>query len=257
MAEPEPSSEPSASEGTFISHLLELRNRLLYAVMGVGVVFIALLPFSNEVYVFIAQPLMSQLPRGASMIATDIASPFMTPIRLVFIVSLVAAVPWVLYQVWAFVAPGLYHHERRLVVPLLVSSTGLFYGGMAFAYFLVFPAVFQFLIATTPPGLTVMTDIKSYLDFVFGMFIAFGVAFEVPVAVVLLAHMGIVNPEALAQKRPYVFLGVFVVAAVLTPPDVFSQVALGLPMYGLFEVGLLVARRLHKQRQASEAVRDD
>ncbi len=256
MAKPGQQKKPDASDGTFVSHLLELRNRLLYAVLGIGVVFLALLPFSNEVYVFVAQPLMAQLPKGATMIATDISSPFMTPIRLVFIVSLVAAVPWVLYQIWAFVAPGLYHRERRLVMPLLVSSTALFYGGMAFAYYVVFPAVFQFFIATTPPGVTVMTDIKSYLDFVFGMFIAFGVAFEVPVAVVLLVHLGVINPETLAEKRPYVFLGVFVVAAVLTPPDVFSQVALGLPMYALFEAGLLIARRMYRRKQATREAED-
>ncbi len=238
-------------EGTFLSHLLELRNRLTYAVLGVGVICLALLPFSNEVYVFVAKPLMDQLPQGASMIATDISSPFMTPIRLVFIVSLVLAAPWVLYQVWAFIAPGLYRHERRLVVPLLMSSTVLFYSGMAFAYFIVFPTVFEFFISTAPPGVTVMTDIKSYLDFVFGMFIAFGIAFEVPVAVVLLAHMGVVNPDTLAQKRPYVFLGVFVVAAILTPPDVFSQTFLALPMYLLFEVGLLFARRVRRRPEAT------
>lgn len=252
MAEPEKPNEPNAPESSFLSHLLELRDRLLYAVIGVAVVFFALLPFSNDVYVLVAKPLMTQLPQGASMIATDISSPFMTPIRLVFIVSLVLSVPWLLYQVWAFVAPGLYQRERRLVVPLLVSSTLLFYAGMAFAYFAVFPAVFQFFIATTPSGVTVMTDIKSYLDFVFGMFIAFGVAFEVPVAVILLARMGIVNPETLAEKRPYIFLLAFIIAAVLTPPDVFSQVALALPMYGLFEVGLLFARRSHRQRQKAD-----
>lgn len=257
MAEAQHPNEPSASEGTFLSHLLELRNRLLYAVLGVGAVFFPLLYFSNDVYVFVAQPLMAQLPVGASMIATEIASPFMTPIRLVFIVSLVVAVPWVLYQVWAFVAPGLYQHERRLVMPLLASSTALFYAGMAFAYFAVFPAVFKFFVTTAPPGVTVMTDIRSYLDFVFGMFIAFGIAFEVPVAVVLLARMGVINPDTLAQKRPYMFLGAFIVAAVLTPPDVFSQVALALPMYALFELGLLVARRMHRHAPDSGATSDE
>jgi len=247
MAEPE---KANGSEGSFLSHLLELRNRLLYAFVGIGVVFLGLLPFSNDVYVFVAKPLMERLPAGAGMIATDIASPFTTPIRLVLVTSAVVAVPWVLYQVWAFVAPGLYRRERRLVAPLLISSTLLFYAGMAFAYFVVFPSVFEFFIATTPPGVHVMTDIKAYLDFVFGMFIAFGVAFEVPVAVVLLAHMGVIDPHALAKKRPYMFLLAFIIAAVLTPPDVFSQTALALPMYGLFEIGLLVARRAHRRRVA-------
>lgn len=245
----EPKPQESASEATFLSHLIELRNRLFYALLGVGVVCLALLPFANEVYSFISKPLLAKMPQGTSMIATDIASPFMTPIKLVFIVSLVAAAPWVLYQIWAFIAPGLYRHERRLVVPLLVSSTLLFYAGMAFAYFVVFPLVFEFFIATAPPGVTVMTDIRSYLDFVFGMFIAFGIAFEVPVAVVLLARIGVLNPASLAQKRPYVFLGIFVVAAILTPPDVFSQTFLAVPMYLLFEVGLLFAHRAYRQRE--------
>jgi sec-independent protein translocase protein TatC len=242
----------SGAESTFLSHLIELRNRLFYAVLGVGAVCLALLPFSNEVYAFIAQPLLAKMPQGATMIATDISSPFMTPIRLVFIVSLVAAAPWVLYQLWAFIAPGLYRHERSLVVPLLVSSTLLFYAGAAFAYYVVFPLVFEFFIATAPPGVTVMTDIKSYLDFVFGMFIAFGIAFEVPVAVVLLARIGILNPHTLAQKRPYVLLGIFVVAAILTPPDVFSQTFLALPMYVLFEIGLFFARRVYRGERTPE-----
>jgi sec-independent protein translocase protein TatC len=230
------------AEGSFLSHLVELRNRLTYALMGVGAIFFSLVWFANDVYAFIARPLLDKMPQGASMIATDISSPFMAPIKLVLVVSLTAAIPWVLYQVWAFVAPGLYRHERRLVVPLLVSSTVLFYAGMAFAYFFVFPMMFKFFIDTAPSGVTVMTDIRSYLDFVFGMFIAFGIAFEVPVAVVLLARMGVVDPRTLASKRPYVFLGIFIIAAVLTPPDVFSQIALGVPMYALFEIGLLFAR---------------
>jgi len=248
-----PAPPESGPEATFLSHLVELRNRLTYAVLGIGVICLALLPFANEVYAFIAKPLLAKMPQGASMIATDIASPFMTPIKLVFVVALVVAAPWVLYQIWAFIAPGLYRHERKLVVPLLVSSTVLFYAGMAFAYFVVFPTVFEFFIATAPPGVTVMTDIKSYLDFVFGMFIAFGIAFEVPVAVVLLARIGILNPFTLADKRPYVLLGIFIVAAILTPPDVFSQTFLALPMYVLFEVGLLFARRVYRPRDEAPA----
>ncbi len=252
MAEPE-----NGPEGSFISHLLELRNRLLYAVAGVGVIGVALLIFGwgpNELYEIVATPLIK---KGGSVIATDIAAPFMIPIKLFLVVSFVLSAPWLLYQVWAFVAPGLYRRERKLIAPLLISSTLLFYAGMAFAYFVVFPPVFQFFITTAPPGVTVMTDIKSYLDFVFGMFIAFGVAFEVPIAVIVLCHMGVINPETLAAKRSYVFLGVFVVAAVLTPPDVFSQVALALPMYALFEIGLLVARRTYRRKQDESAAAVD
>jgi sec-independent protein translocase protein TatC len=252
----EPKPENGA-EATFLSHVVELRNRLFYALLGVGAICIALLPFANDVYAFIANPLLQKMPAGTGMIATDIASPFMTPIKLVFIVSLVLAAPWVLYQLWAFIAPGLYRHERRLVFPLLFSSTVLFYSGMAFAYFAVFPVVFEFFISTAPPGVSVMTDIKSYLDFVFGMFIAFGIAFEVPVAVVLLARIGVLNPHKLAQQRPYVILGIFVVAALLTPPDVFSQTFLALPMYVLFEAGLVVARRVYRERAADGTEPDE
>lgn len=252
----EPNETPSA-EGSFLSHLLELRNRLVYSLLAVGVFSVPALIYSNEIYALIAEPLTRQLPAGAHMIATEIASPFVTPVKLAILVAFVAAAPFVLYQLWAFVAPGLYRHERRFVAPLVISSTLLFYGGMAFAYFVVFPTVFQFFIATAPPGVTVMTDIRSYLDFVFSMFIAFGIAFEVPIAVVLLVRMGVVDPEVLAQKRPYVFLGVFVIAAILTPPDVFSQLFLGLPMYALFEVGLFVARRVRPAAGAETTASHD
>src|SRR5436190_11200904 len=242
MAEPDNSDD--SGESSFLSHLLELRNRLLYALIAVGVAFLALVPFSNEIYSLLAKPLLDVLPKGASMIATDVASPFLTPIRLTLMVAFVVAVPFVLYQLWAFVAPGLYRHEKRVVVPLLFSSIFLFYAGMTFAYFAVFPVAFGFFAHSAPEGVLMMTDIKSYLDFVFSMFFAFGVAFEVPVAVVILSHMGIVDPEVLARSRSYVVLGAFIVAAVLTPPDVFSQVLLAIPMIGLFEIGLFFARRL-------------
>lgn len=247
--------KPVSAEGSFISHLIELRNRLLYSVIAVGVVLFVLLVFvgANTIYAWLAQPLLESLPVGGSMIATDVASPFLTPIKLSLMAALALAIPVILYQVWAFVAPGLYRHERRLVLPLLVSSTALFYAGMAFAYFFVFPMVFQFFINTAPTGVAVMTDIKSYIDFVFTMFFAFGIAFEVPVAVVLLARMGMVDPETLAGKRPYVLLGVFVAAAILTPPDVFSQTFLAVPMYLLFEVGLWVARRVRPAPEAGAA----
>lgn len=238
------------AEGTFISHLLELRNRLLYSVIAVLVTFFALIPFSDRIYTLVARPLTSQLPNGTTMIATEVASPFLTPIKLTLAVALVIAIPFILYQLWAFVAPGLYRHERRLVMPLLVSSTLLFYTGMAFAYFVVFPMVFRFFVHAVPTGVTMMTDIKAYLDFVFSMFFAFGVAFELPVAVVLLAWMGVLDPDSMAKKRPYVVLGVFVIAAFLTPPDVFSQTLLALPMWLLFEIGLFFARRIIRAKNA-------
>jgi sec-independent protein translocase protein TatC len=242
----DPIGEPAGSDagvsGSFISHLLELRNRLLYAVAAVGVAFVPLAVYSNVVYALLAKPLLEVLPQGASMIATDVASPFLTPIRLALALAVVAAVPMILYQLWAFIAPGLYKHEKRLMMPLLVSSIALFYAGMAFAYFFVFPMAFYFFVHSAPEGVTMMTDIKSYLDFVFSMFFAFGIAFEVPVAVVILVRMGIVKAAKLAEKRSYVIVGIFVAAAILTPPDVYSQLLLAFPMWALFELGLLVAR---------------
>jgi sec-independent protein translocase protein TatC len=217
------------------------------------VVFLALVPFANEVYTIIASPLMTVMPAGMSMIATEVASPFLTPLKFTLAAAVTLTIPFILYQIWAFVAPGLYRHERRMVVPLVVSSVLLFYAGMAFAYFVVFPTVFGFFVGILPPGVQMMTDIKAYLDFVFSMFFAFGIAFEVPVAVVILAWMGIVDPEKLAEKRPYVIVGAFVVAAVLTPPDVLSQFLLAVPMLILFEIGLFIARRLFRRRAAAEA----
>lgn len=248
MAEP----DESQAESGFLTHLIELRNRLVYALAAVGIVFLALVPFSNEVYAIIARPLMAVLPEGMSMIATEVASPFLTPLKFTLAAAVTITIPFLLYQVWAFVAPGLYKHEKRMALPLLVSSIVLFYAGMAFAYFVVFPTVFKVFVHLLPPGVKMMTDIKAYLDFVFSMFFAFGAAFEVPVAVVILSWVGVVNPETLAEKRPYVVVGVFVVAAVLTPPDVASQFLLALPMLILFEIGLFVARRLHRARKAAE-----
>lgn len=249
-------AESGGGEGTFISHLLELRNRVLYAVIAIGAIFLALVPFANQVYAALARPLLGVLPHGASMIATEVASPFLTPIRLTFAVALVLAVPFVLYQLWAFVAPGLYRHEKRVAIPLLVSSTLLFYAGMAFAYFVVFPFAFAFFAHSAPAGVTMMTDIRAYLDFVFAMFFAFGIAFEIPVAVVILSYMGVVDPEALASKRSYVIVGAFVAAAVLTPPDVFSQFMLAIPTILLFEAGLFVARRTRRRADAAAAASD-
>ncbi|HDS7135689.1 Sec-independent protein translocase subunit TatC [Klebsiella sp. CN_Kp104] len=225
-----------------ISHLIELRKRLLNSIIAILVIFLALVYFANDIYQLVSAPLISKMPVGATMIATDVASPFFTPIKLTFMVSVILSVPVILYQVWAFVAPALYKHERRLVMPLLVSSTLLFYIGMAFAYFVVFPLAFGFLTHAAPEGVLVSTDIRSYLDFVMALFMAFGVSFEVPVAIVLLCWMGVTTPEDLRKKRPYVLVGAFVVGMLLTPPDVFSQTLLAIPMYCLFEVGVFFAR---------------
>ncbi|AZK61008.1 MULTISPECIES: Sec-independent protein translocase subunit TatC [Pectobacterium] len=225
-----------------ISHLIELRKRLLNSIICVLAVFIALVFFANDIYQLVSAPLIEQLPAGASMIATDVASPFFTPIKLTMIVSVFVAAPLVLYQVWAFVAPALYKHERRLMMPLLVSSSLLFYSGMAFAYFVVFPLAFGFFAKTAPVGVLIATDINNYLDFVMALFMAFGISFEVPVAIVLLCWSGVVTPEDLKKKRPYILVGAFVVGMLLTPPDVFSQTLLAVPMYLLFEIGVFFAR---------------
>ncbi|ADN00499.1 Sec-independent protein translocase subunit TatC [Dickeya dadantii] len=236
-----------------ISHLIELRKRLLNSIISVLVVFLALVYFANDIYQFVSAPLIKQLPAGASMIATDVASPFFTPIKLTLIVSVFLSAPLVLYQVWAFVAPALYKHERRLMMPLLVSSSLLFYMGMAFAYFVVFPLAFSFFAQTAPKGVLIATDINNYLDFVMALFMAFGVSFEVPVAIVLLCWSGVVTPESLKQKRPYVLVGAFVVGMLLTPPDVFSQTLLAIPMYFLFEIGVFFARfYVGKRRRTDE-----
>ncbi len=257
-AEKPESADPAtaAASGSLVSHLIELRNRFMYALIAVGLTFFALVPFANEVYAIIAQPLMAQLPEGMSMIATEVASPFLTPLKFTLAAAVTLTIPFLLYQLWAFVAPGLYKHEKRMVMPLLVSSVLLFYAGMAFAYFVVFPTVFEVFVTFLPPGVKMMTDIKAYLDFVFSMFFAFGVAFEVPVAVVILAWIGAVNPETLAEKRPYVIVGVFVIAAILTPPDVASQFLLAIPMLILFEIGLFVARHLVRRKARAEAAGD-
>lgn len=225
-----------------ISHLIELRKRLLNSIIAVLAVFLALVYFANDIYQLVAAPLIAQMPLGSTMIATDVASPFFTPIKLTIYVSIFLAVPLILYQVWAFVAPALYRHERKLLMPLILSSTLLFYIGIAFAYFVVFPLAFGFLTKTAPVGVVVSTDIAKYLDFVMTLFLSFGVAFEVPIAIILLCWMGVTTPESLKKKRPYILVGAFVVGMLLTPPDVFSQTLLAIPMYCLFEVGVLFSR---------------
>jgi len=243
------SGEPEQlAEGTLISHLLELRDRLLRAFLAVIVVFVPIAFFSNEVFTLVAQPLIDKLPAGSSLIATSVISPFMTPFKLAFFVALFAAMPYVLYQVWAFVAPGLYRHEKRFALPLLISSIILFYAGVAFAYFVVFPVMFDFFASTTPAGVRMMTDITSYMDFVLTMFLCFGLAFEVPVVVVLLVLTGLVKVDKLAEIRGYVLIGIFVIAALLTPPDAISQTIMAVPMYLLYEGGLLMARLMQRMR---------
>ena len=248
------SGEPEQlAEGTLISHLLELRDRLLRAFLSVILIFVPLAFFANEVFTLVAQPLINQLPAGSSLIATSVISPFMTPFKLAFFVALFLAMPYVLYQIWAFVAPGLYRHEKRFAMPLLASSVVLFYAGVTFAYFVVFPVMFQFFANTTPAGVRMMTDITSYMDFVLTMFLCFGLAFEVPVVVVLLVLTRLVSVEKLAEVRGYVLIGIFVVAALLTPPDAISQTIMAVPMYLLYESGLLMARLMERMRRKSEA----
>lgn len=236
---------------SFVIHLIELRNRLLRAVAGLLVVFIALFPFADKMYSLLAAPLLAKLPQGAQMIATAVTTPFFVPMKVTMLAAFLIALPWMLYQCWAFVAPGLYAHEKRLLVPLLVSALILFFTGMAFAYFAVFPVVFGFIVASTPQGVAVMTDIAEYLDFVMGMFMAFGFAFEVPVAVVLMALMGWVNLSQLKEARAYVVVGAFVLGAIFTPPDIVSQFMLALPLWLLYEVGLLVVRWMPQPATAS------
>jgi sec-independent protein translocase protein TatC len=239
------------SEQPLIAHLLELRTRLLRAVLGIFACVLLLLPIANRLYGWLALPVLKMLPAGGQMIATDPISPFLTPLKLAFVLGLVVAAPWVLYQIWAFVAPGLYKNERRLAVPLLVSATALFYTGCAFAYFLVLPAVFKFTNAVAPEGVAVMTDISKYLDFVIVIFVAFGVAFEVPVAVVILVALGWVNVTQLREARGYVVVGAFVVAALMTPPDAISQLMMAVPMCVLYEIGILASRSVGARRDQS------
>jgi len=255
MAAPE--KYPPEAEMPLFGHLIELRTRLMRILIGVGVVFLAMVPFANPIYTAVAQPLMQRLPQGATMISTQVVGAFMVPLKFTLVLSFFVAIPLVLYQIWGFVAPGLYKSERRLIFPLLVSSTLLFYAGMAFAYFIVMPMVFTFMVGTTPEGVTMMTDIGSYLSFILLLFFAFGLAFEVPVATILLVWAGLVTPEGLKSKRSYIIVGCFIVAAVITPPDALSQIMLAVPMWLLFEVGLLLSRiYLRKAPEEDEPAQD-
>ncbi len=250
---PSPREPESLAEGTLISHLLELRDRLLRSLLAVFIAFLPLVFFSNELFTLIARPLVEKLPEGTSLIATSVVAPFMTPLKLALIAAVFVAMPYVLYQVWAFVAPGLYRHEKRFAMPLFASSVVLFYGGAAFAYFLVFPLMFAFLTSTTPEGVQMMTDMSSYLDFALLLFFAFGIAFEVPIATVLLVATGLVKVETLKKHRGYVLLGIFVVAAFLTPPDAISQSFMAVPMYILYELGILLAQYMTRGRGVAAA----
>lgn len=232
---------------TFLSHLIELRDRLLRVVVGLVLVFIALFPFANDIYTLLAQPLLAKLPSGGQMIATAVTTPFFIPMKVAMLAAFVISLPHTLYQMWAFVAPGLYAHERRFVIPLVVSSTLLFLAGMAFAYFLVFPVVFGFLTGVAPQGVAVMTDIGNYLDFVMTLFMAFGLAFEVPVAVVLLVYFDMVKIESLREGRAYVIVGAFILGAIFTPPDVISQCMLAIPLWLLYEAGILVSTLIRRK----------
>jgi sec-independent protein translocase protein TatC len=254
MAEP---GEPAGlAEGTLISHLLELRDRLLKAMIAVAICFVPCAYYMNQLFTFVADPLIHKLPDGANIIATSVVAPFTVPFKLALVLAIGMAIPFVLYQAWAFVAPGLYKHEKKLAVPLLVSSIVLFYLGAAFAYYAVFPAMLSFFVATTPHGVKMMTDMNAYLDFVMVLLLSFGLAFEVPVATVLLVWTGFVNIKTLKSNRKFVLLGIFIFAAFVTPPDAVSQSALAVPMYLLYEIGIIMAGLLLKDKIAARAKED-
>ncbi len=243
---------PEEQQAPLIEHLIELRSRLMRAVISILVIFLGLYPFANEIYTFVAQPLMELLPEGSQMIATEVASPFLAPFKLTLVVAVFIAIPYVLHQAWSFVAPGLYDNEKALAVPILASSVALFYTGGAFAYYVVFPLLFEFFTQTGPEDVAVMTDINQYLNFVLKLFFAFGVAFEIPIATFLMILSGATTVESLSKKRPYIVLGCFVIGMLLTPPDIISQSLLAIPMYLLYEVGLLFGRLVKRKREEDE-----
>lgn len=229
-----------AQASTLFEHLLELRSRLLRAVLSVLLVFLSLAYFAQDLYQWLSEPLINALPAGAQMIATDVASPFFAPFKLTLVLSFFVAIPYVLYQIWAFVAPGLYKNEKRLIAPLMLASSFLFYAGIAFSYYVIFPLAFPFFVGVAPEGVQISTDINSYLNFVLKLFFAFGVSFQIPIAIVLLCWTGFTNANSLREKRPYVIVSVFVVGMLMTPPDPISQTLLALPMWMLFELGVVV-----------------
>ncbi|GAB4183071.1 MAG: twin-arginine translocase subunit TatC [Wenzhouxiangellaceae bacterium] len=237
-------TDSTDQEMSLIEHLVELRNRLMRAMLAILLATLALMPFSRQLYAWVAEPLMRHLPEGSSMIAIDVAAPFFTPFKLTMMMGVFLSIPVLIYQLWAFVAPGLYEKEKHLAKPLLVSSTLLFYAGCAFAYYVVFPVVFAFFTGMAPADVSVMTDISRYLDFILTLFFAFGIAFEVPIAIIILVALGVMTPDALAEKRPYVIVGAFAIGMLLTPPDMISQTLLAVPMWLLYEAGIVAARLL-------------
>jgi sec-independent protein translocase protein TatC len=252
MSDTDPDHRVDAETQPLLAHLAELRSRLLRAVLAVLIVFFPLFYVANDLYTWVARPLRAVLPEGSTMIATEVASPFLTPFKLALVSAFFLAIPYVLHQIWGFVSPGLYRHEKRLAIPLLASSVVLFYAGMAFAYYAVFPLVFAFLTSAGPEDVAIATDINAYLSFVLKLFFAFGFAFEIPIATLLLVWSGAADVESLKAKRAYVVVGCFVVAMLLTPPDVISQLLLALPMWLLYEVGILFARFVRKRQQEEE-----
>lgn len=244
-------------EQSLMDHLVELRDRLLHMVLAILIVFVALFGFSEDIFTIAAQPLLNLMPEGTSMIATGVTSPFLVPFKLVMLLSVLLTIPYLLHQIWAFIAPGLYSHEKRMATPLLISSVVLFYCGIAFAYFVIFPILFGFFIGVAPEGVAVMTDIGQYLDFIIAIFLAFGIAFEVPVATFLLIAAGVTTADKLASKRPYIIIGAFVVGMMLTPPDVISQSLLAIPIWLLFELGLIASRIFLKDKVTEEVIMEN
>ena len=249
----EPSASPDNIQESFISHLIELRSRLLRSIVAVVIVLVCLVPWAKDIYALLAAPLLRALPKGSTMIATDVTGTFLVPLKVTLMAAFLVALPYVLYQMWAFVAPGLYHHEKRLALPVIVSSVFFFALGMGFAYFIVFPVAFGFFAGYAPSGVQMMTDIDKYLSFVLTMFIAFGITFEVPVVVVVLVRLGVVSLDKLRAIRGYAIVGAFVVGAIFTPPDVLSQAMLAVPLWLLYELGLLVARFVTVSKRGTDA----
>ena len=245
-----PDTDPGATEGRLVDHLLELRTRLLRAIVGLLAALLVLLPFANRLYGWFATPLLEKLPPGGQLIAVEVASPFFAPLKLAFFVAVLATMPWLLYQAWSFIAPGLYRHEKRLAAPLLATAVGLFYAGCAFAFWLVLPMVFRFMVMVAPEGVAMMTDINAYLDFVLVVVLAFGFCFQLPVALVVASALGWVTPAQLREARGYAIVGVFIIAAIITPPDVVSQLMLAIPMCLLYEAGIIAAGWVRPRQDA-------
>ncbi len=257
MAEQQPQTQQDEKEQSLMDHLIELRDRLLHMVLAILIVFISLFAFSEDIFTIAAQPLLNLMPEGTSMIATGVTSPFLVPFKLVLLLSVLLTIPYLLHQMWAFIAPGLYLHEKRMATPLLISSVILFYCGIAFAYFVIFPILFGFFIGIAPEGVAVMTDIGQYLDFIIAIFLAFGIAFEVPVATFILIAAGITTADKLGKKRPYIIIGAFVIGMFLTPPDVISQSLLAVPIWLLFELGLIASRIFLKTKEEDVIMQND